>query len=105
MASDAERIQIALCAGAVPVQVACKDPMSRRALAPQTVVQTPCGDVLVLAQNSRVTRLGKEWDRQMLERAAPQARSRSPARQNRQGSHLAGKKSDSHNGSTCRDRH
>ena len=78
MASDAERIQVALCAGAVPVQVACKDPLSRRALAPQTIVRAPCGDVLVLAQNSRVTRLGREWDRQMLERAAPQVRSRSP---------------------------
>ena len=101
MTSDAARVRAALRAGAVPVQVACKDPMSRRALAPQTVVQTPGGDVLVLTQNSRVTRLGKEWDRQMLERAAPQARSRSPARQNRQDSHLAGKKSDSHHGSTC----
>ena len=78
MASDAERIHAALCAGAVPLQISCKDPMSRRALAPQTVVHAPGGDVLVLAQNSRVTRLGREWDRQMLQRAAPEARSRSP---------------------------
>ena len=105
MASNAARIRAAICAGAVPVQVACKDPMSRRALAPQFLVYGPDGDVLVLAQNSKITSLGKEWDRQMLERAAPQARSRSPVRQNGQNSHLTGKKNDSHHGSTCRNRH
>ena len=105
MASNSERIRVALCAGAVPVQVACKDPMSRRALAPQFLVYGPEGDILVLAQNSKITPLGKEWDRQMQERDIPRARSRSPVRQNGQNSHLAGKKSDSHHGSTCRDRH
>ena len=81
MTSDAARVRAALRTGAVPVQVVSRDPVTRRATAPQFVVHGPAGDVLVLAQNSRVTPLGREWDRQMLEHAAPTARSRSPARQ------------------------
>ena len=75
---DAARVREALRAGAQPVQILCKNPLTRRAAAPQTVVQGPDGDMLVLIAHSRVTPLGREWDRQRAERTAPQARSRSP---------------------------
>ena len=73
MLSDLERVKAALRAGARPQQVFGTDNLTRRYLKPDTIVQGPDGDVLVLVRWGRVTALGRIWDQERDEH-----RSRSP---------------------------
>ena len=70
---DLKRIRGALRAGAQPVQVQMRDPLTRCGLHPAMVAYEADGGVLELAKNGRVTRLGRLWDQE-------RARSRSPVR-------------------------
>lgn len=69
--SDADRVRAALDAGCVPQQVQSRNPASRYMPPADTWVNGPFGDSLLLARNGRATALGREWDRQRLERVQP----------------------------------
>ena len=69
--SDADRVRAALDAGRTPQQVQSRNPASRYAPPADTWVHGPSGDSLLLARNGRVTALGREWDRQRLDRVQP----------------------------------